>query len=175
MIWAAVASAEPPQVGSVPVGQVATGVVSSSSATFHIVVPPKEAWTWNVGMPGVREYGWVVEVATPEGRYRVGVQVWHEEGGVLQQGTLSALVQSGEAGVWRADNEEGPLLKEMPVSAHVQGGEIVIEVTDPATLQALFIARPATFRVVTHRGHGPRPEQRFSSEKAQIVTLVYRD
>jgi len=175
MLWEAVAIAAPPSVSPVPTGKSPAGEVSTTDAVFRVPVQPREAWGWNLGMPGVLEFGWLVELTTPTGQYRLGVQVWHVEGSMPAEGTLAELIGSGETGVWRMPEAHGAPLAEMPVSVEVQGDDLVIKVSEPSTLQTLFLARPGTFRLITHRGHGPSPDQRLRREQAQTVTLVYRD
>jgi len=172
MLWTGRAGAESPVVPSLAASVPA--VVSPTEAVFRISAPEREQWVWNLGRPGVREFGWVVEVSTPAGVRWLGVQIWHEEGGVPTKGPLSALVATAEVGVWPATDSRGPPLAGMPVAAEVQGSEIVLRVTDPAALESLFASRPATVRFVSHRGHGPQPDQSFTRSRSRTIHLVYR-
>ncbi len=175
VLSASVVAAPPPPVTPVKVQASTPALVSSKEALFRIPIPKRETWVWNLGSPGRQEYGWGVQVDVPGGARWLGVQVWHDQGGAPSKGPLAALVASGDVGVWPASEVDGPLLKGMLVTAEVQGTVLVLRVTDPGTLKALFSSRPATVRFVSHRGHGPLPDQHFTSERSQIIGLVYRD
>ncbi len=151
------------------------GLIDGQKATFRIPVSPQAKWAWNLGTPGSREYAWLVEVLTPNGRRRFGVQVWHERGAVPAQGTLLELLATGEVGVWPTGDDEGEPMEGLEVSAMVQENAVVISVSHAETFQALFSSRPGQYTVVTTRGHSPRPDQRFSREQTQAFRLIYRD
>lgn len=144
-------------------------------AEFRVRVQPQENWAWNLGATGGLEFAWLVELAVPAGPVRLGVQVWHEPGGVPSKGSLEQLVASGQVGAWPAEDTDGPPLERWVLEAAVEGDEVVLRITDEDAMAWLHLVRPGAARLVTIRGHGPRPDQRFRQERGQLVPVVYQE
>jgi hypothetical protein len=171
-LWVGLAQAQEAVV--VPVPQHAA-TISPVSAEFHVPLRAQETWAWNIGSAGVLEYGWLVEVAAGGERFRVGVQIWHEPESEPTVGPLAELLKSGQLGVWPAERSSGPTLEGLTLVAEPGDGVVVLRIDDLKTLSWLKEIRPRTVRLITVRGHGPHPDQRFAREWAQVATVIYRD
>ena len=156
-------------------GPVSAAAITPTRAEFRVPVQPQSVWAWNLGAPGVLEFAWLVEMPTAEGPVRFGVQVWHEEGAVPTKGSLEDLVSTGQSGVWPASATDGPARADLVVTASVEGNTVVIRIAEEASLTWLASVRPGMVKLLTQRGHGPRPEQRFQKEWSRMVPVVYRD
>jgi hypothetical protein len=171
-----VSAGAPAEAASVEVSPpLPAAAIWRNRAEFRVPAEPQETWAWNLGAPGGIEFAWLVELALPAGPVRLGVQVWHEQGGVPSKGRLQDLVASGQAGAWPADDTDGPPLEHWVVEAVVEGADVVLRITDEAVMAWLHQARPGAARLITIRGHGPRPDQRFRRERGQLVPVIYQD
>ena len=70
---------------------------------------------------------------------------------------------------------DGPAQADLVVTALVEDNTVVLRIAQEASLAWITSVRPGMVKLLTQRGHGPRPEQRFQKEWSRMVPVVYRD
>lgn len=128
-----------------------TAVVSPTEARFVFPVSAREVWQWNSSAirDNVQEYQWQVRVDDRGRTGSFGYALVKLPGADPAQGSLAELLRAGETGVWRPGN---PSTKIESTGVRVEpgaDGQLVVRITDPATLDRWFSARPDSVTFVS--------------------------
>ena len=146
----------------------ATGVVTALLAEFSIPAAHEGPWRWaRATTPeNALEFRWEISVKNRVGEYLFGFSFYKFPGSKEGGGNLSALLNAGQASLWKIESDGGASVVESAnVSATAVEGRVVVRVSDPAFVRLLFGERPPVVKALSKT-----PETSESHE----ISIKYR-
>ena len=146
----------------------ATGVVTPLGAEFSIPAAHEGPWRWarTTTLENALEYRWEVSVKNRAGEYQFGFSFYKFPESKEGVGTLSALLNAGQASLWKLESDGGAsLVENARVSATAVDGRVVVRLSDLPSVRLLFGERPSAVKAFSRT-----PERSESHD----VSVEYR-
>ena len=145
----------------------ATGVVTPRGAEFSFPAAHEGPWRWarTTTLDNALEFRWEVGLKNSAGEYQFGYSFHKFPGSKEGVGSLSALLNAGQASLWKLDSGGASLVKSARVSATAVNGRVVIRLSDLPSLRLLFGERPPVVKAFS------RTPERFEFHD---VSVEYR-
>lgn len=129
-----------------------TGSVAPNLVEFRIPLeqPAGATWKWNRAETPDNEceYMWQVAVPNGSGRYAFGFYLYKLPGAQPAHGDLQVLLKAGQASLFKENAQgAGSLIENAKVKLSAEDGRLVLRITDPGLIRAIFGSRPETVTI----------------------------
>jgi len=131
--------------------KVATATALADKCIFNFPIDDIEReWKWGVSPAYRCEYSWMVTVKRGDASYQLGFSYFNPDA-VPQSGTLTKLLATGQANVWKraADGNGASYVKGVRVTCNLAGKHLRIMLDNEKWTKELFGDRPMYVRFET--------------------------